>query len=81
MTAANRRFLESIDLACQHNAAVMKSRGGAPWISIENRRLQVRLREHGDPLPELTELPTLWTNTYFINTLKILGHLVYGEAG
>ncbi len=75
------RFLEAVDLACKHNAAVMKSRGGAPWISIENRRLHVRLREHGGPLPERNELPFLWTSTYFINALKTLGNLVYGKGG
>ena len=50
------RFLEAIDLACQHNAAVMKTRGGAPWISIDKGRLNVRLREHGAPLPGASEL-------------------------
>lgn len=75
------RFLEAVDLACQHNAAVMKTRGGAPWISIEKGRLDVRLREHGAPLPGRSELASLWTNSYFINALKTVGNLVYGKAG
>jgi hypothetical protein len=74
------RFLEAVDLACQHNAAVMKTRGGAPWISIDKGRLNVRLREHGAPLPESSELRSMWTNSYFINALKTVGGLVYGEA-
>ena len=59
----------------------MASRGGAPWVSVDNGRLNVRLREHGGPLPEKDEVRDLWTNSYFINALKTLGNLVYGEGG
>lgn len=55
------------------NAEVMKSRGGAPWVTMNKGRLKVQLREESGWLPERADLPGLWQNTYFINSLKWVG--------
>ncbi len=68
----------AVKLAIDHNATVMKSRGAAPWVSIEHNRLKVRLREEVAALSPPEDLPALWTNFYFINTLKIIGRSVIG---
>ena len=46
----------AVKLAIDHNATVMKSRGAAPWVSIENNRLKVRLREEVAALSPPEEL-------------------------
>jgi hypothetical protein len=64
-------YEEAIRLLIEHNAAVMRARSGAaPWIVITDQRLDVRLRDEAGQLPERSELPHLWRNTYFINSLK-----------
>jgi hypothetical protein len=61
------------------NAEVMKVRGGAPWLLIERNKLKVRLREESGYLPAADELPALWVNSYFINSLKSIGRKVAGK--
>lgn len=73
-------YESSIDTVLEQNAAVMKGRGAAPWIRIERGILDVREREAPRPLPELAILPGLWTNPYFLNSLKIVGSKVYGKT-
>jgi hypothetical protein len=65
--------------AVEQNAEVMRARGGAPWATIEKNKLKVRLREESGRLPPAEELPTLWVNTYFINSLKSVGRTVTGR--
>jgi hypothetical protein len=74
-------YADVIRIAADQNAEVMKTRGGAPWLAIERGRLKVRLREESGFLPEARELPALWINTYFINSLKALGRKVTGRRG
>lgn len=74
-------YADVIHIATDQNAEVMKTRGGAPWLAIERGRLKVRLREESGFLPESRELPALWINTYFINSLKALGRKVTGRRG
>ena len=64
-------YEDVIRLLIEHNAAVMQARSGAgAWIVIGGGRLDVRLRDEAGQLPERTDLPHLWRNTYFINSLK-----------
>jgi hypothetical protein len=58
----------------------MRERGGAPWASIDRGRLKVRLREEASALPPRAETPTLWVNSYFLNSLKTVGATVFGKA-
>jgi len=64
----------------EQNEAVMKGRGAAPWILVERGILDVREREAPRPLPPLEVQQRLWTNPYFLNSLKIVGAKVYGKA-
>jgi hypothetical protein len=66
--------------AAAQNAAVMGQRGGAPWWSLEKGRIHVRLRAEEGALPPRNELGALWTNSYFINSLKTVGATVMGKA-
>lgn len=53
------------------NAEVMKARSSAPWVRISDRnRIEVRYRGSEHLLPEQDELPTLWRNQYFFDSLK-----------
>lgn len=70
----------AVDTVLEQNTAVMKGRGAAPWIRIDRGILDVREREAPRPLPELAVLPGLWTNPYFLNSLKIVGSKVYGKT-
>jgi hypothetical protein len=58
------------------NAAVLKARGGNPWVSLEGGRISVRLKEESGSLIPREKLPRPWSNTYFINSLKSLGHTI-----
>jgi hypothetical protein len=51
------------------NTAVMKRRGGAPWIRREKSALRVEYREDGADLAAPSTLEAPWQNTYFINAL------------
>jgi hypothetical protein len=60
-----------VRLLIEHNAAVMQARNGAaPWVILDGERLDVRLRDESERLPDARELPHLWRNPYFINSLK-----------
>jgi len=69
-----------VDLLLKHNAAVMKARGGAAWISLDQGRLNVRLREESGELLPADELPDRWSNPYFLNSLKIVAARVKGKV-
>jgi hypothetical protein len=68
-----------ITTATAQNAAVMADRGGAPWLSLNKGRIRVRLRAEQGVLPPRKELGALWTNSYFINSLKTVGATVTGK--
>jgi hypothetical protein len=59
------------------NAAVMRERGAAPWATLETGKLEVRFRESDVVLPEASELPDLWDNTYFLNAFKAIGYQLH----
>jgi hypothetical protein len=66
-------YAHVVKLLLEHNASVMNARGGAPWVTEERGRIQVRLREEGRGLSKKEDLPTLWYNSYFLNSLKTVG--------
>ncbi len=69
-------YAQAIELMLEQNEAVMKGRGGAAWIRLKNRELEVRFKDERESrkLPERDELPNLWINTYFIDSLKSIGY-------
>ena len=69
-------YLDAIQIAVDQNLEVMKARGGGPWLSIERNCFKVRLKEESGSLPEAEELPALWVNSYFLNSLKTIGRKV-----
>ncbi|MRG96871.1 hypothetical protein [Polyangium spumosum] len=76
------KYGDAIRLVLEQNEAVMRARGGAaPWVKIDRGKLDVRFRgDDGPPLPSRKELPHLWTNSYFMNSLKAIGRTVVGRA-
>ncbi len=52
------------------NKIVMAARKAAPWIQLNDGKLDVRYRGQEKELPDGKMLPGLWRNSYFIDTLK-----------
>ena len=52
------------------NGHVMKARKGNAWMTLRNDKLDVKYREEERRLPTDADLPTLWRNTYFIDSLR-----------
>lgn len=63
-------FEEAIHGLLEVNEEVMSRRRSAPWIRLMGGRLDVRYRGTEAMLPDGDELPTLWRNTYFVDSLK-----------
>ena len=63
-------YEEALETTLAWNAAVMQGRNGAPWVRKEGQRLDVRYRGAEQLLPQADELPTLWRNSYFVESLK-----------
>lgn len=62
-----------LQLLLAQNTAVMAARGSAPWIKLKQNRFDVRVQEESGPLLDKNDLPRLWLNSYFINSLKTVG--------
>jgi hypothetical protein len=61
----------ALRLLVEHNTHVMQARHGVgAWVVLDGDRLDVRLKDEARGLPTGQELPQLWWNTYFINSLK-----------
>jgi hypothetical protein len=65
----------------EQNEAVMKARGGGPWVAIKGTRLDVRLPDERGDLPAGRELKNLWVSTYFLNALKAIGAAIVKGSG
>ena len=63
-------FVEATSALLDWNTLVMHSRGGGPWLAVAGGRLDVRYRGGDQTLPNRDELPALWRNPYFIDSLK-----------
>jgi len=70
----NGDYEEAIRALLYWNKLVMATRKAAPWIRIESNKLDVRYRGLEKVLPDGDELPYLWRNPYFIDTLKTITH-------
>jgi hypothetical protein len=63
-------YAHALRLLLEHNAFIMESRNGSqPWARIEGGKLDVRYRDESGVLMPADELPSWWSNTYFINSL------------
>jgi hypothetical protein len=71
-------YAVAIRQVLDHNAYVMKQRGGQPWIALEDT-LNVRFRSETEELPTRDELPELWANPYFLQTLKTIGTVLHAR--
>jgi len=71
----------ALSLLIEQNRAVMESRGSAaPWVEVRDGKLHVRfLDESSVQLPARSELPSLWTNSYFIDSLRTVAMQVEGS--
>jgi hypothetical protein len=67
------RYAEAIEHLLEQNRAVMQERGGDAWIKRKKGRLDVRLRAEMSDLPPAQDVPALWINNYFLNSLKQIG--------
>ena len=54
------------------NGHVMGLRNGAPWMVLSKDKLDVKYREEERRLPTADDLPTLWRNTYFLDSLRVV---------
>ena len=66
-------YLETLRALLEWHNSVMNGRGGSSWVQIgDNGKLDVRYRGAEQELPSTDELPELWRNDYFINSLKAI---------
>ena len=73
-------FREAVTLCLEHNAFVMRSRGGAePWVVAADGRLDVRYRDDdtGD-LAGGKELAGAWRNSFYLDPLKVIADQLRG---
>ncbi len=61
------------------NKLVMAARNAAPWIPLTSGKLDGRYRGQERELPDGDILPQLWRNSYFIDALKSIVHLLSGN--
>jgi hypothetical protein len=68
-----RDYKASIDALFSWNKAVMTGRKAAPWASLSDQgKIDVRFRGSEWGMPERSQLPTLWHNGYFLDSLKVI---------
>ena len=66
-------YRESLSALLEWHKSVMNSRGGASWVEVgEGGKLDVRYRGAEQELPSGDDLPELWRNGYFIDSLKAI---------
>ena len=78
---ASGQYGDAIHALLDWNATVMRERKAGPWAVVDpSRRLDVRYRGAEQLLPDADALPTLWRNTYFIDSLKRITRQLEGTA-
>ena len=66
-------YRETLRALLEWHKNVMNSRGGASWVQIGgDGKLDVRYRGADQELPSRDDLPELWRNGYFIDSLKAI---------
>ena len=63
-------YREAIESLLEWNQVVMAGRGAAPWVRLTGGEIDVRFRGVESRMPTGDELPQLWRNSYFIDSLK-----------
>ena len=63
-------YEDSIIGILKWNKIVMAARKAAPWIQLNDGKLDVRYRGQEKVLPDGKMLLGLWRNSYFIDALK-----------
>ena len=76
-TLHDGRFSEFLSALLEQNQEVMERRGGGPWIALEQGAVKVRYRSETGDLPAFPELESLWTSSYFIDSVKSIGAELY----
>jgi len=70
---ATGSYEEVLRLLLEHNAFLMQNRNGsAPWVRLEDGRLDVRFRDETRALTPGPRLPRVWHNPYFIDSVKTI---------
>ena len=70
---ANGNYRQGLSALLEWHRTVMNSRGGASWVQVgEDGMLDVRYRGAEQELPSGDELPELWRNSYFVDSLKTI---------
>ena len=65
-------YEDAIETLLRWNSLVMERRKAAPWVRLTSGRLDVRYRGTEAKLATAEELPMLWWNPYFIDSLKTI---------
>ena len=63
-------YQEAIHSLLDWNAEVLGARGSAPWVTRSGGKLDVRYRGDDRFLVDAADLPFLWRNSYFLDSLK-----------
>lgn len=63
-------YQEAIHTLLEWNAEVLGTRGSAPWVTRSGGKLDVRYRGDDGFLAAPEDLPFLWRNSYFLDSLK-----------
>jgi hypothetical protein len=54
------------------NELVMRARKSFAWVGITNGKLDVRYQDDERELPSRDELPQVWRNSYFLDSLRLV---------
>ena len=66
-------YRQGLSALLDWHKTVMNGRGGAAWVQVgEDGKLDVRYRGAEQELPSGDDLPDLWRNGYFIDSLKAI---------
>jgi hypothetical protein len=80
-TMATGAYDQLLGLLLEQNRAVTALRGGAPWVVQAGGKLSVRYQAETGDLPAKEDLPTLWRNPYFLDSLRsVVGTIDGGRA-
>lgn len=64
------QYRNAIETILRWNEVVMSGRGSAPWVKSVGGKLDVRFRGLEVAFPKRDELPDLWRNGYFLDSLR-----------
>lgn len=70
-------YASAIKSLLDQNAAIMSNRHGVDaWVRLDGGKLKVNFLEDAGPPSKRDEVPRIWRNTYFINSLKRVARTV-----